>query len=319
MSDTRKFYYLKLKEDFFNSPEMKLLESNNHGYEYEIIFLKLCLLSLSRRGELMFKDGIPYNVKSLSIVTGHREEVIKEAVNYFKSVQALEVFESGKMYMIDIELLIGHSSTEAERKATYRAKIEIERKSLTCDKWDNVPDIVRTNSTKDKDRDKEINQTDMTLSRNQTLIIADNPEFYRLQQELTNSGWSGNLRTLISNIGNLNVCLVYWDNHLKKEIENANGFFKGGWITEKFKSEAKDFFDRYERKKREPYEVLERRRSNYIANNCDFIKDYQKFIEHPENTDEDKEILRKHDYKSISLIPLKLNSTLEYFLRWKGY
>ena len=319
MSDTKKFYYLKLKEDFFHSPEIKLLESNNHGYEYEIIFLKLCLLSLSRRGELMFKDGIPYNVRSLSIVTGHREEVIKEAVKYFESVQALEILESGKMYMVDIELLIGHSSTEAERKAIYRAKIEIERKSLTCDKWDNVPDIVRTNSTKDKDRVKENNQTARELIKNKTLDIADDLEFYRLQQELINSGWSGDLRTLISNIGSLNVCLVYWDNHLKKEIENANGFFKGGWITRKFKSEAKAFFERYERKRIEPYEVLEKRRNNYIAKSHDFIKDFQNFIEHPENTDEDKEILRKRDYKSISQIPLKLGSTLEYFLRWRGY
>lgn len=105
----------------------------------------------------------------------------------------------------------------------------------------------------------ELNKSDMTLSKDQTLNVADNPDLYQLQEELTNSGWSGDLRKLISNIGNFDVCLVYWDNHLKKEI--GNGFFKGGWITKKFKSKAKDFFDRYERKKREPYEVLERRRS----------------------------------------------------------
>jgi len=52
----------------------------------------------------------------------------------------------------------------------------------------------------------------MTLSKDQTLNVADNPELYRLQEELTNSGWSGNLRKLVSNIGNLDVWLVYWDN-----------------------------------------------------------------------------------------------------------
>jgi len=72
-------------------------------------------------------------------------------------------------------------------------------------------------------------------------------------------------------------------------------------------------------KRIELYKILERRKSNYIANNCDFIKGYQVFIEYTENTCGDKKVLRKYDYKSISDIPVKLDSILKYFLKRKCY
>ena len=39
MSDNKKYYYLKLKEDFFDSPEIKVLESMSNGYKYSNLLL----------------------------------------------------------------------------------------------------------------------------------------------------------------------------------------------------------------------------------------------------------------------------------------
>lgn len=50
MADNRKYYYLKLKEDFFDTDEMKILESMKDGYLYSNILLKLYLKSLSNSG-----------------------------------------------------------------------------------------------------------------------------------------------------------------------------------------------------------------------------------------------------------------------------
>ena len=38
MADKTKYYYLKIKENFFDSEEMKLLESMDNGYLYSNIF-----------------------------------------------------------------------------------------------------------------------------------------------------------------------------------------------------------------------------------------------------------------------------------------
>ena len=43
MADNRKYYYLKLKEGFFESEEIKILESMKDGYMYSNILLKLYL------------------------------------------------------------------------------------------------------------------------------------------------------------------------------------------------------------------------------------------------------------------------------------
>lgn len=51
MADNRKYYYLKLKEDFFDTDEMKILESMKDGYLYSNILLKLYLKSLSNSGK----------------------------------------------------------------------------------------------------------------------------------------------------------------------------------------------------------------------------------------------------------------------------
>lgn len=42
MADSKKYYYLKLKENFFESDSMVLLENMNDGYLYSNILLKLC-------------------------------------------------------------------------------------------------------------------------------------------------------------------------------------------------------------------------------------------------------------------------------------
>ena len=60
MADNRKYYYLKLKEDFFDTDEMKILESMKDGYLYSNILLKLYLKSLSNSGRLMYRNAVSY-------------------------------------------------------------------------------------------------------------------------------------------------------------------------------------------------------------------------------------------------------------------
>ena len=46
MANSKKYYWLKLKNDFFTSKEMKKLRKIAGGDTYTIIYLKLQLLSL---------------------------------------------------------------------------------------------------------------------------------------------------------------------------------------------------------------------------------------------------------------------------------
>ena len=53
MSDNRKYYYLKLKENFYNSETMVILESMQDGLLYSNLLLKMYLMSLKSGGILM--------------------------------------------------------------------------------------------------------------------------------------------------------------------------------------------------------------------------------------------------------------------------
>ena len=71
MSDNKKYYYLRVKENFYDSDEMIILESMPDGFLYSNILIKLYLRSLKNNGKLMFNDRIPFNSEMLSKITRH--------------------------------------------------------------------------------------------------------------------------------------------------------------------------------------------------------------------------------------------------------
>ena len=86
MSNNRKYYYLKLKDNFFDSDSQVVLESMQDGYLYSNILLKLYLRSLKNNGKLMFNDRIPYNSTILSKVVRHNVGVVEKALSIFKEL-----------------------------------------------------------------------------------------------------------------------------------------------------------------------------------------------------------------------------------------
>lgn len=130
MSDNKKYYYLRLKDNFFDSDELKILESMKDGYLYSNILLKLYLRSLKNDGKLVVNDRIPYNVEMLASVTGHQIGTVKQALSIFKDLGLIDVLENGAIYMLDIQNFIGRGSSEADRKREYRQRIETDRTNV---------------------------------------------------------------------------------------------------------------------------------------------------------------------------------------------
>lgn len=130
MSDNKKYYYLRLKDNFFDSDELKILESMKDGYLYSNILLKLYLRSLKNDGKLVVNDRIPYNAEMLASVTGHQIGTIKQALSIFKDLGLIDVLENGAIYMLDIQNFIGRGSSEADRKREYRQRIETDRTNV---------------------------------------------------------------------------------------------------------------------------------------------------------------------------------------------
>ena len=110
MADNRKYYYLKLKENFFDSDSIVLLEDMKDGILYSNILLKLYLKSLKNGGKLQLDEHIPYTAQMIATLTRHQIGTVERALEIFRQLGLVEQLDSGTFYMTDIELMIGQSS-----------------------------------------------------------------------------------------------------------------------------------------------------------------------------------------------------------------
>jgi len=158
MADNKKYYYLKVKENFYDTEEMIILQNMKDGYLYSDILMKLYLRSLKNEGKLMFKDVIPYTPEVLAQVVRHQVGTVEKALQIFQKLGLIEVLDNGAIYMLDIQNFIGKSSTEADRIRNYRQKIKTEEISCT-----NVQ-LLNDKNTPEIEIDKEI---DIDIEREQ--------------------------------------------------------------------------------------------------------------------------------------------------------
>jgi len=124
MSDNRKYYYLKLKENFYNSETMVILESMQDGLLYSNLLLKMYLMSLKSGGILMLNDRLPHTPQTIATFTRHQVGTVERALKVFLEFGLVEILTDGAYYMADIQLLIGQSSTEGERKKKERMRLK---------------------------------------------------------------------------------------------------------------------------------------------------------------------------------------------------
>lgn len=155
MSD-KKYYWIKLKEDFFEEDVISWIEEQEKGVYYSNFYLKLCLKAMNSEGRLIRKVGemlIPYDVKTLSKITGVDQDTVIVAMELLKRTGLIEILENGEIYLTQLKNMIGSESKWAEKKRLQRAKGQSE---------DNVPLLSGQCPTekekekeKEKDKDKE--------------------------------------------------------------------------------------------------------------------------------------------------------------------
>ena len=168
MSDNKKYYYLRLKDNFFDSDELKILESMKDGYLYSNILLKLYLRSLKNDGKLVVNERIPYSADMLASVTGHQVGTIKQALSIFKDLGLIDVLDNGAIYMLDIQNFIGKGSSEADRKREYRQRIETDRTNVQTNLRqisEKSPPEIEKELEIDIEKEKEIDSSASTTTK----------------------------------------------------------------------------------------------------------------------------------------------------------
>jgi predicted phage replisome organizer len=128
----KRYYWLKLKRDFFKRHDIRIIESQENGKDYVLFYLKMLLESIDHEGELRFSAAIPYDEKMLSIITNTNIDIVRAAMNMFIGLQMIEVMDDKTIFMSEVTKLIGSETSGAERVRKHRAKLESSKALLQC-------------------------------------------------------------------------------------------------------------------------------------------------------------------------------------------
>ena len=119
-----KFYWLQLKEDFFEDDAIQWLEEQEpKGKEYALFYLKLCLKSLKSNGVLIRNVGnilVPYDNKKLAELTKTDFDTVVIAMELLKKIGLIQILENGEIYIQQLGELIGSKSIGAFKKQQQR-------------------------------------------------------------------------------------------------------------------------------------------------------------------------------------------------------
>lgn len=115
----KKYYWLKLKEDFFDDDAISWLEEQPKGKEYALFYLKLCLKFLKTDGILIRTVGtmlVPYDMKKLSEITKTEFDTVVVAMELMKNIGLVEILENGEIFLPGLHQMVGSESQWAKYK-----------------------------------------------------------------------------------------------------------------------------------------------------------------------------------------------------------
>lgn len=124
----KRYFWLKLYDDFFTSKRIKKLRSIAGGDTYTIIYLKMQLKALKTDGYLYFDGVMSDFAEELALDIDESPEDVKVTINYLMSVGLLETNDGEEYKLPFLDKCIGSENASAQRVREHRAK----QKALQC-------------------------------------------------------------------------------------------------------------------------------------------------------------------------------------------
>lgn len=180
----KRFFWLKLKENFFNEKAIKKLRKIAGGDTYTIIYLKLLLKSMSKEGKLYF-DGIEDTFcEEIALDIDEDADNVKMTVMYLQKCGLLQVDEQEQeLELLKISEMVGSETNKAELMRQKRRKERLAQTKITTSSSNNVtqssnnvtktlPNVTKRYTDIDIDIDKEIDKDNNITRINTRNIIA---------------------------------------------------------------------------------------------------------------------------------------------------
>jgi len=152
-NETKKYYWLKLKKDFFKRHDIQIIEAMPNGKDYVLFYLKLLVESVDHEGLLRFNDTLPYNEDMLSTITHTNIDIVRSAMKLLVSLNMIEILADESIFMAEVQKMMGHETYWAEQKRKKRELLPVKAGQFPI-----CPTSVQAMSTQelDIDIDKDI-------------------------------------------------------------------------------------------------------------------------------------------------------------------
>lgn len=155
---SKKYYWLKLKEDFFRQKEIKKLRKIAGGDTYTIIYLKMQLLSLQNEGVLKY-EGVEENIaEQIALEIDEDVDNVQITLSFLMANKLIEEISKTDFFLVKANDCIGKEVDSAARVRAYRERKKQEEKRIEEEKNKLLQcngDVTKSNTEKEIDIDIE--------------------------------------------------------------------------------------------------------------------------------------------------------------------
>lgn len=152
MGDNKRYYWLKLKDDFFDSRKMKKLRKVAGGDTYTIIYLKLQLLSINNEGVIEFEGTDEDIYHQLALDIDEEIDDIKMTLAFCNANDLIDYVDDD-VFLSEVPALIGSETASTRRSRKHRRKqkaLQSNGRALQCN-----TNATKCNTEQEQDIEQE--------------------------------------------------------------------------------------------------------------------------------------------------------------------
>ncbi len=164
MAENKRYYWLKLNRDFFDSKRIKKLRKMAGGDTYTIIYLKMQLLSLEKGGYLEYSGLEDEFYKEIALDIDEDEINVQTTILYLLSCGLLETSDKIEYLLPFVKNNLGSETASTRRSRISRQNAQ---KKLQCNSEATERNISQQNCNVDIEIEKDID-TDKEIEKENT-------------------------------------------------------------------------------------------------------------------------------------------------------
>ena len=129
MAESKRYYWLKMKRDFFRRHDIRILLDMENGRDIVLFYIELMIESVDHEGALRFSKEKPYTNGMLASLTNTPPDIVELSLNTLIDFGLVEIDEDKTIILPKVIEMIDSciESDEARRSKLYRERKKAER------------------------------------------------------------------------------------------------------------------------------------------------------------------------------------------------